>query len=89
MKNVKFTANELLESLNRELSIGDINELYKALIAYGLGLQEIDEETDKILDEVIEDEYYEKDYINGIVNEDILDIAKELLEKNMKIKEEL
>lgn len=89
MKNVKFTANELLESLNRELSIGDINELYKALTAYGLGLQEIDEETDKILDEVIEDEYYEKDYINGIVNEDILDIAKELLEKNMKIKEEL
>lgn len=89
MKNVKFTANELLESLNRELSIGDINELYKALTAYGLGLQEIDEETDKILDEVIEDEYYEKDYINGIVNEDILDIARELLEKNMKIKEEL
>lgn len=89
MKNVKFTANELLESLNRELSIGDINELYKALTAYGLGLQEIDEETDKILDEVIENEYYEKDYINGIVNEDILDIAKELLEKNMKIKEEL
>lgn len=89
MKNVKFTANELLESLNRELSIGDINELYKALTAYGLGLQEIDEETDKILDEVIENEYYEKDYINGIVNEDILDIAKELLEGNMKIKEEL
>lgn len=89
MKNVKFTANELLESLNRELSIGDINELYKALTAYGLGLQKIDEETDRILDEVIEDEYYEKDYINGIVNEDILDIAKELLEKNMKIKEEL
>ena len=89
MKNVKFTANELLESLNRELSIGDINELYKALTAYGLGLQEIDEETDRILDEVIENEYYEKDYINGIVNEDILDIAKELLEKNMKIKEEL
>jgi hypothetical protein len=89
MKNVKFTANELLESLNRELSIGDINELYKALTAYGLGLQEIDEETDKILDEVIENEYYEKDYINGIVNEDILDIAKELLEENMKIKEEL
>ena len=89
MKNVKFTANELLESLNRELSIGDINELYKALTAYGLGLQEIDEETDKILDEVIENEYYEKDYINGIVNEDILDIAKKLLEENMKIKEEL
>lgn len=89
MKNVKFTANELLESLNRELSIGDINELYKALTAYGLGLQEIDEETDKILDEVIENEYYEKDYINGIVNEDILDIAKELLEENIKIKEEL
>ena len=89
MKNVKFTANELLESLNRELSIGDINELYKALTAYGLGLQEIDEETDKILDEVIDNEYYEKDYIRGIVNEDILDVAEELLKEEGKIKEEL
>ena len=55
----------------------------------GYQLQEIDEETDKILDEVIDNEYYEKDYIRGIVNEDILDIAEKLLEENMKIKEEL
>ena len=53
------------------------------------GVKEIDEETDKILDEVIDNEYYEKDYIRGIVNEDILDIAEKLLEENMKIKEEL
>lgn len=89
MKNVKFNASELLDSLNRELNQAEINEIYKALIAYGLGLQEIDEETDKILDEVIDNEYYEKDYIRGIVNEDILDIAEKLLEENMKIKEEL
>lgn len=89
MKNVKFTANELLESLNRELNQTEVNEIYKALTAYGLGLQEIDEETDKILDEVIDDEYYEKDYIRGIVNENILDIAEELLKEEGKIKEEL
>ena len=89
MKNVKFNASELLDSLNRELNQAEINEIYKALTAYGLGLQEIDEETDKILDEVIDNEYYEKDYIRGIVNEDILDIAEKLLEENMKIKEEL
>ena len=89
MKNVKFNASELLDSLNRELNQTEINEIYKALTAYGLGLQEIDEETDKILDEVIDNEYYEKDYVRGIVNEDILDIAEKLLEENMKIKEEL
>lgn len=89
MKNVKFNASELLESLNRELNQSEINEIYKALTAYGLGLQEIDEETDKILDEVIDNEYYEKDYIRGIVNEDILDVAEELLKKEGKIKEEL
>ena len=33
--------------------------------------------------------FYEKDYIRGIVNEDILDIAEKLLEENMKIEEEL
>ena len=89
MKNVKFNASELLESLNRELNQSEVNEIYKALTAYGLGLQEIDEETDKILDEVIDNEYYEKDYIRGIVNEDILDAAEELLKEEGKIKEEL
>lgn len=89
MKNVKFNASELLESLNRELNQSEINEIYKALTAYGLGLQEIDEETDKILDEVIDNEYYEKDYIRGIVNADILDVAEELLKEEGKIKEEL
>ena len=53
MKNIKWTANELLDSLNRECNQEEINELYKALIAYGAGLEEINEEADKILDKII------------------------------------
>ena len=34
MKNVKFTANELLDSINRELSQGDINEIYNFPLNY-------------------------------------------------------
>ncbi len=75
MKNTKWNANELLDSLNRETNQLEINELYKALIAYGLGLDEIDEKTDKVLDEVIEKDYFANDNITGFVNPDIIDGA--------------
>ena len=52
MKNTKFTANELLDSINRELSQGDINEIYKALVAWNVGLQEIKPEDEEKLDKV-------------------------------------
>ena len=80
MKNVKFTANELLDSINREFSQGDINEIYKALTAWNVGLQEITEEDDKKLDQVI-DYYFDKDYIRGFINEEILDYAIELFDE--------
>ena len=50
MKNTKFTANELLDSINRELSQGDINEIYKALVAWNVGLEEITEEDEENCD---------------------------------------
>ena len=75
MKNTKFTANELLDSINRELSQGDINEIYKALVAWNVGLQEIKPEDEEKLDKVI-DYYFDKDYIRGFINEEILDYAQ-------------
>lgn len=73
--NIKWNANELLDSLNRETNQKEINELYKALIAYGLGLDEIDEEADKVLDSVIEDDYFENDNVLSFVNPEIMDGA--------------
>ena len=35
-KSLKFTTNELLDSFNREFNQDEMNEIYKALIAYSL-----------------------------------------------------
>ena len=83
MKNVKWTANELLDSLNRECNQDEINELYKALIAYSLGFTEISEEVDAILDNIIEEDYFGDDDICGIVHQEIVDRASEKLEAFM------
>ena len=45
-KNLKFTANELLDSFNREFNQDEMNETYKALIAYSLNINEITPEID-------------------------------------------
>ena len=79
MKNTKWTANELLDSLNRECNQEEINELYKAMIAYSVGLTEIDEAVDEILDNIIEEDYFGNDYIRSIVNEDIMEAAEDKL----------
>ena len=79
MKNVKWTASELLDTLNREVNMDEMKELYKAFIAYGCGLDEITDKVDKILDEIVEVDYYANDYITGFVNDEIMDAAKEKL----------
>lgn len=79
MKNVKFNANELLDSLNRELNQMEINEIYKALIAYDLGYTEIDKKTNDILDDIIENEFYKLDYIGSVLNTDLMRLVRENL----------
>ena len=59
-----------------------MNEIYKALIAYSLNLQEITPEIDAKLDEVI-NYYFDNDTIVGIVNTDIVDKAYEILFDNL------
>lgn len=81
-KSLKFTANELLDSFNREFNQDEMNEIYKALIAYSLNLQEITPETDAKLDEVI-DYYFDNDAIVGMVNIDIIEKADEILFDNL------
>ena len=81
MKNVKFNANELLDSLNRELNQIEINEIYKALIAYDLGYAEIDKKTNDILDDIIENDFYGQDYIESLLNTDLMQLAQEKLKE--------
>ena len=81
-KNLKFTANELFDSFNKDFNQDEMNEIYKALIAYSLNLQEITPEIDEKLDEVI-NYYFDNDTIVGIVNTDIIDKAYEILFDNL------
>ena len=81
-KNLKFTANELFDSFNKDFNQDEMNEIYKALIAYSLNLQEITPEIDTKLDEVI-NYYFDNDIIVGIVNTDIIDKAYEILFDNL------
>lgn len=90
-KNLKFTANELLDSLNRELNQNEVNELYKALLAYHIGLEKIDETEERALNEVIKT-YFDRDDITSFINEDLLDKYLSILEENydmliIKVKE--
>lgn len=71
---MKFKAQELLNSLNKEMSIEDINELYKAIIAYSLGLETID--NDKF--ETIINFYYENPVIMNFANQELIDFANSL-----------
>ena len=81
-KNLEFTANELFDSFNKDFNQDEMNEIYKALIAYSLNLQEITPEIDEKLDEVI-NYYFDNDTIVGIVNTDIVDKAYEILYDNL------
>ena len=81
-KNLKFTANELFDSFNKDFNQDEMNEIYKALIAYSLNLQEITPEIDAKLDEVI-NYYFDNNTIVGIVNTDIIDKAYEILFDNL------
>lgn len=75
----KWNANELLESLNKETNIEEIYELYKALLAYSVGLDEITAEADGILDDIIYNDYMENDSITTFVNEELAYITNDKL----------
>ena len=78
---MKFKAQELLNSLNKEMSIEDIQEIYKALIAYSLNIDTIDEEKFASIINF----YYDASYILGFVNQDILDYANQVLNEDKEM----
>lgn len=76
MKNIKWTSQELLDMFNKETNVEEMQELYKALIAYELGITEInDYKFNKIIDF-----YYKKDFITSFINEDLFEYANTLLQ---------
>lgn len=71
--------NELLKMLkgaNQE----EMNALYKAMMAYNIGLAEVNEKTNEILNEVLEDEYFENDSVRSFINDELFDCLNERIE---------
>lgn len=79
MKNTKITAQEILDTLNKEYSLADMRELYKAMIMYDLGYDIINKENEKKLDEVV-DYYYNGPGILSFINDDLRYEAMRILE---------
>lgn len=75
---MKFTCKELLESFNKELNYNEIKEIYKALFAYEIGLTEINEEDNAILENAFNN-YLDNDYIT--FDETIENLYNEFSEK--------
>lgn len=76
-KMTRFDAKELFEGF-KELNQMEINEIYKALIAYSVDADEYTPEVDSKLDEVI-DYYFDNDHIGTMINDNIFDKATDLL----------
>jgi hypothetical protein len=67
--------NELLKMLN-EANQEEMNALYKAMMAYSVGLDEVNEKTN----EVLEDEYFENDNVRSFINDELFDYLDERIE---------
>ena len=70
---MELNVNNLLKWLNTHNQM-EVNEVYKALIAYSLGLPDVTEKEEIALQNTI-DYYFENDNITGFVNQDLVDFA--------------
>ena len=75
MKNLKWTAKELFESFESEINVDEFKELYKALIAREIGLDNYTETADELMDSVLENGYYDNCDITSFINEELVTFA--------------
>ena len=74
MKNIKWTAKELFDSFANETNVDEFKELYKALLAREIGLDEYTDEADELMTEMLEDKYYRNNNIGSFINDELVDI---------------
>lgn len=79
-KNIKWTAKELFDSFKSETNVEEFKELYKALLAREIGLDEYTDEADKLMSEVLDNEYYRNDAIFSFIDENLVAAAHEEFE---------
>ena len=59
-------AKEIYEKITNIMNVGDVTELYKALIARELNIKEYNEELDKVLDKSLDVNYFANDNMHFI-----------------------
>ncbi len=70
--------NELLKKLNG-VNQEELNILYKAMMAYSVGMVEVNEEDNKVLDTAME-KYFKEDGITSFINDTLYDYVEENIE---------
>ena len=76
-KMVKWTARELFDSFKTETNVNEFKELYKALLAREIGLDEYTDNADALMTEVLEDEYYDNANISSFIDMDLVSATHE------------
>lgn len=76
MKNTKWTAKELFNEFNN-LKVDDFKELYKALLAREIGLGEYTNNINILMDDALQDKYYDNAAIPSFIDMDLVDAVYE------------
>jgi len=85
-KNVKWTAKELFDSFKSETNVDEFKELYKAMLAREIGLDEYTDAADELMSEVLENEYYDSTEIVSFIDDYLINIAHErFVEANFEV----
>lgn len=75
MKNTKWTAKELFDSFKSETNVDEFKELYKALLAREIGLDEYTDEADDLMNITLDNEYYRNDAIPSFIDENLVAVT--------------
>lgn len=75
MKNIKWTAKELFDSFKSETNVDEFKELYKALLAREIGLDEYTDEADDLMNITLDNEYYRNDAIPSFIDENLVAVT--------------
>ena len=81
MNNTKMIAKDLFNEFKETMNVNDFKELYKAMVARELGLDEYTEAVDNLMNEVLQNEYYDNAAIPCFIDYHIIDAAHEIFEK--------
>lgn len=85
-KMVKWTAKELFDSFKSETNVNEFKELYKALLAREIGLDEYTDAADQLLDTILDNEYYRNDTIASFIDEYLVETThNEFVDANFEV----